>query len=133
MSFNINSKKIEDVAFCHLNDPETEMPLYEDEAETLPIGIMVYSKGSKAYRRALAELSRKATARKGKATFEQNVEDNARLLAAISKESVNLDMGDGEKLTTTEQFFTLYSTSDLYWVKDAVSAFLDSDANFTQK
>lgn len=133
MSFNITTKKIEDAAFLHFNDPETDMPLWADDAETLPVGINVYSKGSKAYRNALSALARKNLMNKGKRTFEQNIEDNNRLLAAVCKESVNFDMGDGVALTTTDQFYELFATPELYWCKDAVSAFLDQDANFTQK
>lgn len=132
-NFNLTTKKIEEAAFLQFNDPESDMPLWADKEETLPVGVMVYSKGSKAYRNALSALSRKNLQRKGKSTFEQNIEDNNRLLAAITKESVNFDMGDGVALDTEDQFYTLYSTPELYWCKDAVSTFLESDANFTQK
>lgn len=133
MSFNINTKAISETAVLNLVDPVTEVQLYADDAEKKPLQISVNGKASKAYRNALSSLSRKNAARKGKSTFEQNVADNNALLAEISVEAINFDMGDGVPIKTKEQFLALYSEPSLYWVKDAVSAFLEDSSSFLTK
>ena len=75
-TFNIKSKAINETATLHLVDPATEVALYADDAEKKPLQIVLNGKASKAYRNALSTLLRKSAARKGKASFEQNVEDN---------------------------------------------------------
>lgn len=132
-TFNINTKAINETATLHLVDVETKQPLYADEAEKFPLQIVLNGKASKAYRAALSSLARKSEARKGKNTFDQNVQSNNELLADISVEAVNFDMGDGKPIKTKEQFMELYATKGLYWIKDQVSEFLEDDASFLLK
>lgn len=132
-TFNINTKAILETATLNLLDPVTEVQLFADDAEKKPLQIVLNGKASKAYRNALSTLLRKGAARKGKATFEQNVEDNNNLLAEISVEAINFDMGDGVPIKTKEQFLALYSTPSLYWIKDAVSFFLEAPESFSTK
>lgn len=131
--FNIRAKQIQETARLHLRDPETDIPLYADAKETLPLEILVAGKASKAYRNAVSELSRKAAGRNGKATFEQNVEANNKLLATVCQEAFNFDMGDGVPINTTEKFVELFSEPSLYWCKDQVSAFLEENSSFLGK
>jgi len=132
-NFNIASKKISEQATLTLVDPSTGITMYADDAETLPLQIVVFGKASKQYRNALSVLARKSAARKGKsASFEDNISDNENLLAAVSYKAVNFDM-DGEPIDSTEAFKKLYSTPELYWVRDAVSEFLESADSFLVK
>jgi len=131
--FNIKAKQIQETARLHLRDPETDVALYADDKEKLPLEILVAGKASKAYRNAVSELSRKQAGRNGKATFEQNVEANNKLLATVCQEAFNFDLGDGVPINNTDKFVELFSDPTLYWVKDQVSAFLEVDASFLQK
>ena len=134
MAFNINTKAVSDTATLHLEDPATGEKLYADEAQKLPLEIVVYGKASKQYRSALAALSRKGMARKNKPqSFDQNVEDNVDILVAISKKANNFDMGDGLPIDNAEAFKGLYSNASLYWCKDQVQNFLESTESFLQK
>lgn len=133
MAFNINAKKINDTAKLHLRDPETDTALYADDAEKQPLEILIAGKASKAYRNAVSELSRKAAGRNGKATFEQNVEANNKLLASVCQEAFNFDLGDGVPINTTEKFLELLSNPSLYWIKDQISAFLEENSSFLGK
>lgn len=132
-TFNIASKKISEQATLTLVDPATGITMFADEAEKLPLQIIVFGKASKQYRNALSTLARKSAARKGKtASFEDNISDNENLLAAVSFKAVNFDNA-GEAIDTTEAFKKLYSTPELYWVRDAVSEFLESTDSFLVK
>lgn len=131
-NFNITKKVISDSGVLHLCDPETGVLLYADEAETKPLTIEIHSKASKAYRNALSTLLRKSSARKGKATFENNVEDNNVLLSQICIKANNFDMGTGA-IDSPAKFLELFNEAGLYWIKDAVSQFLEENASFLQK
>jgi hypothetical protein len=134
MAFNIKTKALNDRATLTLVDIETDLPLFADDAQTEPLQITLYGKASKQYKSALSKLSKKSQARKGKnATFDESVADNNELLAAISKEAFNFDMGDGVAIDTPEKFLELYSDSSLYWVRDQASAFLEETDSFLQK
>lgn len=130
MSFNINKLKVSDTAVLHLKNPATDEALYADEKEKQPVTIEVYSKGSKAYRNALAEVSRKAVQRKGKQqSLETSMEDNVNFLATISKVAANMDM-DGVAIDSAESFKKLYATPELFWIRDQVDAFIQETGSF---
>lgn len=133
MSFNINKKSISESTRLHLEDPETGLKMYADDAKTQPLEISIYGKASKQYRQALSDLSRKALARKNKSqSFETNVEDNIDILVAISIEAHNFTDDDAQ-INTPEAFRKLYRNNNLYWIKDQVQSALESDANFLAK
>lgn len=134
MAFNIKQLAVKDTAILHLVDPTTSEPLYADDKKTLPLTIEVCGKASKESRSALAALSRKHVARKGKeASFEDNVSDNNKYLAQLSKEASNFDMGDGVSIDTFEKFVELYNTDSLYWIRSQVSDFLGDESSFLSK
>lgn len=133
MSFNISKLAVTDTTTLQLVNPATEVKLYADEAETLPLEIVMYGKSSKQYRAALSALSRKGLARKGKPqTFETNVEDNVEILVAISKKANNFDL-NGAPIDNPEAFRELYSDNSLFWIKDQVQAELENVEAFLQK
>ena len=131
-SFNINKKAISETATLHLVDPITEEKLYADEAEKFPLQIVLKGKASKEYISSLATVKRKTDAR-GKSDFKQQMADNNELLALVSVEALNFDLGDGVPIKTKEQFTALYSSLDLYWVRDQVSDFLGAKDSFSIK
>jgi hypothetical protein len=134
MAFNIKTKALNDRATLTLVDIETDLPLFADDAQKEPLQITLYGKASKQYKSALAKLSKKSQARKGKnPSFDESVADNNELLSAISKEAFNFDMGDGVAINTYEKFIELYSDASLYWVRDQASAFLEETEGFLQK
>lgn len=129
--FNIQSKILKETAVCTLVDVDTGATLYADAAETLPLEIVVSGKASKAYAKALANLARANEKRRAKPmTFEETVEANQRLLAAISVVANNFDLGDGEPIDNKDKFFELYTNPGLYFIRDQVQEFLNEDANF---
>lgn len=131
MTYNIKSQAVSDTTFMHLRDPSTDEAIVDDKGNA--VGIEIYGKASAQYRRALSELSRKSLARKGKPqSFETNVEDNIALLAAISKEAVNLDY-DGTPVDSPAMFIKMYSDPSLYFLKDQVGEALEDTGAFTQK
>ena len=133
MKFNISTKQVNDTSILHLRDPETDTLMYADEAETQPLQIVMYGKGSKQYRDALSGLARKNMIRKNKQqSFETNVADNVEILAAISKVAVNFDQ-DGVAIDNTDEFKKLYSNPSLFWVKEQIQEQLDDTAAFLQK
>jgi len=134
MSFNITSKSLNDQATFTLVDPDTGAQMFSDDAETQPLQITLYGKASKQYKNALSKLSKKSQARKGKQpSFDESVADNNELLAAISKEALNFDLGDGVAINTPEKFIELYSNAGLYWIRDQASAFLEETGSFLAK
>ncbi len=129
MALNLKTVAVGDTTRVHLVDANDEK-LYDDGK---PAEIEIYGKASKQYRQALSALSRKNVLRKGKTqSFETNVEDNVDLLVAISKAAHNFDMGNGP-IDSVEAFKALYSDASLFFIKDAVQAALEDNANFTQK
>lgn len=130
MAFNIKSKQLADTTFVHLTDPITDEKLYDED--NAPVGIEIYGKASSQYRSALAALSRKQLARKGKAqSFETNVEDNVDILVAISKAAVNFDY-EGEAINSPLVFKRLYSDATLFWIKDQIQNALEDNSAFTK-
>lgn len=130
MAFNITSAAVVETTLVHLVDANDEK-LYDEAGAAVMIEI--FGKASKAYKNALSELSRKNLQRKGKPqSFSTNVEDNIELLVAISKTSHNLEM-DGEAVDSPAAFKALYSNPHLFFIKDAVQAALEDNANFLQK
>lgn len=133
MAFKLDSKELNDTATLHLKDPETGSDMYEDDAETKPLTITVYGRGSRKYRDALAEVQR-VTIKRGnkKVSLQEQMDDNAKFLAAVSKSAENLELNEAP-LDSKETFLALYSNPKLVWVREQVDAFLQDTASFLAK
>ena len=131
MAFNINSKVLKQTAVCTLVDVDTGATLYADDAQTLPLEFVISGKASKAYKNAMISVMRANERLRGKEpTFEQNVASNQLILATVSVEAHNFDLGDGEPINSKEKFLELYSNDGLYWIREQVQTFLNEDSNF---
>ncbi len=130
MALNLKSTSVVETTRVHLSDATGEK-LYDENGN--PAQLEIFGKASKQYKNALAELSRKSLARKGKPQpFSVNVADNIDLLVAITKAAYNFDVGNGP-LTTPDDFKALYSDASLFFIKDQAQEALEDNGNFTQK
>lgn len=133
MAFKLDSKELNDTAVLHLKDPETGNEMYEDDAETKPLTITLYGRGSRKYRDALAEVQRTALKRGNKKpSLQEQMDDNAKFLATVSKSADNLEL-NGEALDSFDTFLALYTNPKLVWVREQADAFLQDTASFLAK
>ena len=139
MSFNIKTRALFDTTIIHLVDPETEMEMYEDDAQTKPLTIEVYGRSSSQYRKWLDGATRKADkerkANKGVdklKTTDESIEDSADMLAAISINAANWDYA-GEPVASKEAFRKVYADPSLMWIGEQVAKKLGDMSAFLPK
>lgn len=134
MTFNIKSLAISEQSFVHLKNPATGEELFADTEQTKPVGINVYSTGSKQYRSAINAMQNRALKRnadkKAKAlTATEMREESVDLLASISISAENFDY-EGMPLETKESFRSLYMDDSLSWIKTQVDEYIGDVGNF---
>lgn len=133
MTFNVKSLATAETGFVHLKHPVTDELLFDDAEMTQPVGIKVYSPGSKQYRVAITAMQNRALKRnadkRNKPTAEDMRAEGIDLLASISIEGVNIDY-DGMPLDNKEAFRELYNDASLSWIKDAVDSYVGGLENF---
>lgn len=135
MAFNLNkAPTFTDTYVLHLKDVITGEPLFEDEAQEVPVTVTLYGKSSMRYRNAVNAMQNRELRRRAKketATAEQMQKESTDLLVACSATST-LEL-DGEVVDNKAAFEKLYTNTELSWIRDQVDAALGDDANFLVK
>lgn len=130
--FNIESLSLSETTELQLRHPATDELLFADEAQTKPIAILVYGKGSKKYRNAILAVQNRHLKRsktKEKVSAEQLREEGIDLLVACSDKAINFDY-KGAPVDSAAAFRELYNDPAFDWIKDQVDAGLGDVENF---
>ena len=133
MTFDINSLAIAETSFLQLKHPATDEPLFADAEQTQPVGIKLYSTGSKQYRAAITAMQNRALKRnadkRNKPTAADMRAEGIDLLASVCIEAENFSY-NGMTLDNKEAFRTLFEDDSMSWCKEQVDSFLADVSNF---
>lgn len=134
--FDITSQAVTDTATIHLKSAAGEL-LFADEARTMPVQIVVYGPGSKAFGLVEARQSSRAVRRMqdndGKITvapFEDRVRETAEDLATLTVRFENLSYPPAGDVQGAELFAALYADQSLGFIAKQVTRFLSDWGNF---
>lgn len=127
---DVRSLAVEETSFLHLRDAGDEL-LYDNGQ---PVGITLYSPGTKTYAKAQQDKQNRMVDRvkkRGKAdtTSEETIQQNAAFLAACTKSMQNIAIGE---LQGEELFMAVYSDTSIGFIADQAAKFLGEWANFTK-
>jgi formylmethanofuran dehydrogenase subunit B len=128
---DLSKLEIKETGFLHIKDAEGEL-MYENDK---PVGIELFSLGSKQFQKAKAKANKKSIERfkkKGKfeaANAEDALQDRAEFLTDCTSNIVGLEYG---KLTGRELAMAIYSNTSVGFIAEQVDAYLGDWANFTK-
>lgn len=138
--FNICAIAAAATATLTLRDAAGEELFVMDGDERLPVSITTYGPGTTDFARAQQRFQDRIAKRvqkgKGKATLpspEEQREDRAELLAALTVSFNNLDYPDAGDAQGYELFRALYADPRLGFIADQVNNFVGDWGNFTPK
>lgn len=132
MTFDLNAFALDTEARpLHLVDPNDEVtPLYADKDETKPLIINLYGTASKAHKKAVEIITKKANNRgKRKPSNDEVREESAEFLVTLTASAENLVLG-GEAIETPEQFKALYNNPKFSWIRNQCDSFVSDTTNF---
>lgn len=128
---DLSKLEIKETGFLHIKDAEGEL-MYENDK---PVGIELFSLGSKQFQKAKAKANKKSIDRfkkKGKfeaANADDALQDRAEFLTDCTSNIVGLEYG---KLTGRELAMAIYSNTSVGFIAEQVDAYLGDWANFTK-
>lgn len=122
-------KKANEGAFLHLQHPGTKAYLYEDDAQTKPVGLRLLGRDSDKFEQNLHKrvndmISNKKAAQ---STAEKNQQESIAALADLTVGWENLSI-NGDSNFSRENAISLYS--QLAWVRESADEFVGNRANF---
>lgn len=139
MGLNIKTRAVAETGKLHLKDAEGDLlfaagPAAEDGTiPKLPVEVIIFGPGSTEYSNAMAKRQAAAMARlrKGKRdpSGEENRQENAAYLAALTERFINLDY-DG--LTGRDLALAVYGDRSIGFIADQVAEFVGDWENFTR-